>query len=51
MAKDTMLKRLPLMQEVADTAVFLCSSLASGITGVTVDVTAGTTGGFNYKVK
>ena len=50
MTNDTMLKRMPLMQEVANAAVFLCSPMASAITGVTVDLTAGTTAGFNYKV-
>ena len=47
---DTMLKRLPLMADIASTAVFLASGLASGITGVTVDVTCGTTAALNYKV-
>jgi NAD(P)-dependent dehydrogenase (short-subunit alcohol dehydrogenase family) len=49
MEEDTMLKKLPLMQDIANLAVFLCSDLASKITGVTVDVTCGTTTGFNYK--
>ena len=34
----------------ANVAVFLTSDLAGKITGVTVDVTAGTTAGLNYKV-
>jgi len=49
MENDTMLKRLPLMEEVANTAVFLVSDLAKSITGVTVDVTGGTTAGLNYR--
>lgn len=50
MANDTMLKKLPPMQDIANTAVFLCSDLAASITGVTIDVTAGTTSALNYKV-
>jgi NAD(P)-dependent dehydrogenase (short-subunit alcohol dehydrogenase family) len=50
MKGDTMLKRLPLMADIANTAVFLASDLAGMITGVTVDVTGGTTAGLNYKV-
>lgn len=49
MAGDTMLKTLPLMADIANTAVFLVSDMAGKITGVTVDVTAGTTAGLNYK--
>ena len=49
MEQDTMLKRLPLMADVANTAVFLCSDMARMITGVTVDVTCGTVTGLNYK--
>jgi NAD(P)-dependent dehydrogenase (short-subunit alcohol dehydrogenase family) len=45
---DTMLKELPLMRDIANTAVFLASDLAAKITGVTVDVTAGTTSALNY---
>lgn len=48
-AHDTMLKKLPLMADIASVAVFLASDLATMITGVTVDVTAGTTGALNYK--
>lgn len=51
MENDTMLKRLPLMEEIANTALFLASDLAKSITGVTVDVTAGTTAGLNYRVE
>ncbi len=50
MEDDTMLKRLPLMDDVANTAVFLASDLARSITGVTVDVTGGTTAGLNHRV-
>jgi NAD(P)-dependent dehydrogenase (short-subunit alcohol dehydrogenase family) len=46
---DTMLKRMPLMKDIANTAVFLASDMAAGITGVTVDVTCGTTTALNYK--
>lgn len=49
MEADTMLKKLPLMASIADTAVFLASDLAASITGVTIDVTCGTTAGLNYK--
>lgn len=49
LAEDTMLKQLPLMQDIANTAVFLASDLAGKITGVTIDVTAGTTAALNYK--
>lgn len=50
MEEDTMLKSLPLMQDIANTAVFLASGMAAKITGVTVDVTCGTTNGLNNKV-
>lgn len=50
MEADTMLKKLPLMEDIANTAVFLASDLAGKITGVTVDVTSGTTAGLNYRV-
>jgi len=46
---DTMLKKLPLMADIANIATFLASDLARSITGVTVDVTCGTTAGLNYK--
>ena len=49
MEDDTMLKRLPLMADVANTAVFLASDMAGKITGVTIDVTCGTTAGLNYR--
>jgi 3-oxoacyl-[acyl-carrier protein] reductase len=51
MESDTMLKKLPLMNDIANLAVFLSSDLASSITGVTVDITSGTTAGLNYKVE
>jgi enoyl-[acyl-carrier-protein] reductase (NADH) len=47
---DTMLKALPSMEDIANAAVFLSSDLASKITGVTLDITAGTTSALNYKV-
>ncbi|MGV3685770.1 MAG: SDR family NAD(P)-dependent oxidoreductase [Daejeonella sp.] len=50
MANDTMLKQMPMMAEIANTAVFLASPLAAKITGVTIDVTVGTTAALNYKV-
>jgi 3-oxoacyl-[acyl-carrier protein] reductase len=46
---DTMLKKMPLMNDIASVAVFLASEMAAGITGVTVDVTCGTTTALNYK--
>jgi 3-oxoacyl-[acyl-carrier protein] reductase len=50
MEEDTMLKKLPLMADIANLAVFLSSDLAGKITGVTVDITCGTTAGLNYRV-
>lgn len=49
-AQDTMLKRMPMMKEIADAAVFVASDLASSITGTTLDITAGTTAALNHKV-
>jgi 3-oxoacyl-[acyl-carrier protein] reductase len=49
MEADTMLKELPAMADIANTAVFLSSDMASKITGVTLDVTSGTTAGLNYR--
>lgn len=46
---DTMLKDLPSMADVANLAVFLASDMAARITGVTMDVTCGTTAALNYK--
>jgi NAD(P)-dependent dehydrogenase (short-subunit alcohol dehydrogenase family) len=50
MKADTMLKEMPLMADIANCAVFLCSDMARRITGVTVDITCGTTAGLNYRV-
>jgi len=50
MEEDTMLEKLPLMTDIANLAVFLSSELAGKITGVTVDITCGTTNALNYKV-
>ena len=47
--QDTMLKKMPVMSDIANAAVFLASDLAGKITGVTLDVTAGTTSALNYK--
>jgi NAD(P)-dependent dehydrogenase (short-subunit alcohol dehydrogenase family) len=49
MEADTMLKKLPLMADIANAAVFLASDMAGKITGVTIDVTCGTTSGLNYR--
>jgi len=46
---DTMLKKMPVMNDIANVAVFLAGDMAAGITGVTVDVTCGTTTALNYK--
>ncbi len=45
---DTMLKSLPLIDDIAQVAVFLASDMAAKITGTTIDVTCGT-GGINYR--
>jgi 3-oxoacyl-[acyl-carrier protein] reductase len=50
MEADTILKKLPLMADISNLAVFLSSDLAGKITGVTVDVSSGTTAGLNYRV-
>ncbi|HEY0679945.1 MAG TPA: SDR family oxidoreductase [Chitinophagaceae bacterium] len=50
MKDDTMLKELPLMADIANAAVFLSSDYAAKITGVTLDVTGGTTAALNYRV-
>ena len=42
------LKKLPLIKDVANVAVFLASDLAEKITGATIDVTCGTTSVLNY---
>jgi len=49
MKADTMLKELPSRNDIANIAVFLASDMASKITGVTIDATAGTTVGLNYR--
>ncbi|MEO5591132.1 MAG: SDR family oxidoreductase [Chitinophagaceae bacterium] len=43
MDDDTMLKRRPMMSEIASVAVFLVSDMASGMTGTTANITCGTT--------
>lgn len=50
MQADTMLKKMPLMADISNAAVFLASDKAGAITGVTIDVTCGTTAGLNYRV-
>jgi NAD(P)-dependent dehydrogenase (short-subunit alcohol dehydrogenase family) len=40
---DTMLKKLPVMEEIANVAVFLVSDKAGGMTGTFANVTCGTT--------
>jgi len=50
MEADTMLKKLPLMADIANAAVFAASDMAGKITGVTIDVTCGTTAGLNYRM-
>ena len=47
---DTMLKQMPMMKDIANAALFLASDLAQRITGVTLDVTVGTTSALNYKL-
>ncbi len=49
MKSDTMLKEMPAMKDIASTAVFLASDMARRITGVTIDVTVGTTAALNYR--
>lgn len=50
MQNDTMLKRLAMMEDITNAALFLVSDLAATITGVTIDVTVGTTQAINYRV-
>jgi 3-oxoacyl-[acyl-carrier protein] reductase len=50
MKEDTMLKELPMMDDIANVAIFLASDMAAKITGVTIDATVGTTTALNYKV-
>lgn len=47
---DTMLKALPMIKDIANVAAFLASEKAGKITGVTIDVTSGTTSALNYTV-
>jgi enoyl-[acyl-carrier-protein] reductase (NADH) len=46
---DTMLKSMPLMKDIANAAVFLASDMADKITGVTLDITVGSTTALNYE--
>jgi 3-oxoacyl-[acyl-carrier protein] reductase len=48
---DTMLKTLPLMDDIGNVAAFLASDRAGKITGVTIDVTCGTTSALNHKTE
>src|SRR6185312_14339326 len=50
MKGDTMLKKLAMMEDITNTAVFLVSDMAATITGVTIDMTVGTTQALNYRV-
>jgi NAD(P)-dependent dehydrogenase (short-subunit alcohol dehydrogenase family) len=50
MEADTMLKKLAMMEDITNAAVFLVSDMAARITGVTIDITVGTTEGLNYRV-
>jgi len=43
MTEDTMLRKLPLMSEIANVAAFAVSDHASGMTGTALNVTCGTT--------
>lgn len=43
LAKDTMLHRLPLVNDIAEAAAFLASDRAAALTGTTVNLTCGTT--------
>jgi len=43
LVNDTMLRKLPKLQEVADVAAFMASDRASGVTGAVANVTCGTT--------
>jgi NAD(P)-dependent dehydrogenase (short-subunit alcohol dehydrogenase family) len=50
MEGDTMLKKLAMMEDITNAAVFLVSDMAAKITGVTIDITVGTTEGLNYRI-
>jgi 3-oxoacyl-[acyl-carrier protein] reductase len=43
MTEDTMLRKLPMMSEIANVAAFAVSDQASGMTGTALNVTCGTT--------
>jgi 3-oxoacyl-[acyl-carrier protein] reductase len=43
MEDATMLKRLPLMQEITNVAIFLASDMATGLTGTSANIPCGTT--------
>lgn len=43
LSKDTMLHRLPLVNDIAEAAAFLASDKAAALTGTTVNLTCGTT--------
>jgi NAD(P)-dependent dehydrogenase (short-subunit alcohol dehydrogenase family) len=51
MKQDTMVKKLPMMADIANVATFLSSDLAGMLTGITIDVTGGTTAALNYRAK
>jgi len=50
MEADTMLKKLAMLEDITNTALFLVSDLATTITGITIDMTVGTTGGLNHRI-
>ncbi|MBS1531670.1 MAG: SDR family oxidoreductase [Bacteroidetes bacterium] len=50
MKADTMLKEMANMEDITNAGVFLVSDMAAKITGVTLDLTVGTTGGLNYRI-
>jgi 3-oxoacyl-[acyl-carrier protein] reductase len=50
MQGDTMLKKLAMMEDITNAGVFLVSDMAATITGVTIDLTVGTTQALNYRV-
>ncbi len=41
---------MPMMEDIANAAVFLASDMGAKITGVTIDITCGTPNALNYKV-
>jgi 3-oxoacyl-[acyl-carrier protein] reductase len=38
------------MEDITNAAVFLVSDMAAKITGITLDITVGTTEGLNYRI-